>query len=319
MKENNEQVKVAPADIPLVAKSIAKGFRENGWTTAGTESSESSRTMGFLNGEKKYLAAITLSHDGRNVSCSYNVEKVDEVVSNDEDVEEENGGLVVGGLAALAAGAIVFPITTLAGGIGLLTAALFSSSTEDEITADAIKIIREKLTEIESRIESKRKLAPQSHYDLFISYRKDGGQDFARSLYDYYKNKGKSVFFYQAAQAKLTGYINAVTQDAVRRSDAVIFVLSPGFFNKCTDKNDGCRVELEAALDADKFIVPVRLAGYSGKKTPAGIPKRLREFGLLQGVDIASLRPDVSPIMAINQRLRLNPLHRKSGKNNRKG
>ena len=35
MKEDNEQIKVSPRDIPLLAKAIKEGFLDDGWEDAG--------------------------------------------------------------------------------------------------------------------------------------------------------------------------------------------------------------------------------------------------------------------------------------------
>ena len=311
MTESNEQVKVLPRDIPLVADTIKEGFIEDGWQDAGTYPVKGGMAMGFLDSDRKFLAVVSLLKDGKGVSCSYKVDKF-----NPENVESEdkdgNPILAIGGIAAIAASAIAFPMATLGAAIVGLGAALFSGSTEDEVTAKAIAIIRRQLTDIEEAVFGKRKIPKSRKYDIFISYRHDKGREFGRKLYEVYKKKGLKVFFYQFSSSKIQRTINEATCNAVRNSKHVLVILTPGFFDKCTSKDDGCRVEIETALEEGKSIVPIRLDGYSGKEIPAGLPERLADFAQWQGINISDLAPDVSVIKAIAERMRLNL--RNSGK-----
>ena len=307
MNEQNEQIKVAAKDIPEVAKSIKTGFLDDGWIDAGVYPIKGGKVMGFLDDEKKFLAIVSLTAKGKSVSCSYKVDKFNpEMVESEEEGDDGNPMLVIGGITALAASAIAFPLATLGAAIVGLGAALLSSSTEDEVTARAIRIIREQLTDIEAAIIAKRKVSRSKKYDIFISYRHDNGRDYGRLLYEYYKNKGKSVFFYPVAKRGIHAEINRATCEAVRNSQHVLVVLSKGFFDKCINRADGCRVEIETALDANKSIIPIRLPGYRGEDVPKRLPQRLIDFAQWQGIDIPSLGPAESAVRIISQRMQFN-------------
>lgn len=306
MQVVNEEIKVSTKDIPFVARKIRDGFLEDGWTNAGYSSEKRCTSMAFLDSDKKFIAIISLEKKSNKVFCSYKVDEFDsKTIETDGEDEDGNPMLAVGAIAALAASAIAFPMATLGAAIIGLGAAIFSDTTENEPIAQAISIIRRQLTDIEEAAFAQRRINNARRYDIFISYRHDKGRDYGRMLYEAYKKKGKKVFFYPPARNRIVGPINDATREAVNNSKVVLVILTEGFFDKCINKDDGCRAEIEAALVADKPIIPIRLPGYRSSAVPDGVPEHLLDAVNVQGVSIASLPPDVTAISKINFKMRV--------------
>ena len=92
-------------------------------------------------------------------------------------------------------------------------------------------------------------------YDIFISYRRVGGADFARQMQLALKNKGYKVFL-DFDELK-DGVFDRRIEMAINRSNVFLFVLSPHALDRCKNEDDWVRREIECALISKCHIVPV--------------------------------------------------------------
>lgn len=94
-----------------------------------------------------------------------------------------------------------------------------------------------------------------SNYDIFISYRRDGGADFARQMQLALSAKGYSVFL--DFDALKDGVFDRRIESAIKSSKIFLFVLSPHSLDRCCNEDDWVRREIECALISQCHIVPV--------------------------------------------------------------
>ena len=94
-----------------------------------------------------------------------------------------------------------------------------------------------------------------SNYDIFISYRRDGGADFARQMQLALSAKGYSVFL--DFDALKDGVFDRRIESAIKSSKIFLFVLSPHSLDRCCNEDDWVRREIGCALISQCHIVPV--------------------------------------------------------------
>ena len=92
-------------------------------------------------------------------------------------------------------------------------------------------------------------------YDIFISYRREGGADFARQMQLALKTKGYNVFL--DFDALKDGVFDRRIEAAIKSSKLFLFILSPHSLDRCKNEGDWVRLEIECALLSQCHIVPV--------------------------------------------------------------
>lgn len=97
-------------------------------------------------------------------------------------------------------------------------------------------------------------------YDVFISYRRDGGAATARILRDRLTEMGYKVFF--DVESLRSGYFNTALYSVIDQCKDVIVVLSPNALDHCIYEGDWVRREVEHALFRKKNVIPVFLRGF---------------------------------------------------------
>ena len=108
-------------------------------------------------------------------------------------------------------------------------------------------------------------------YDIFISYRRVGGADFARQMQLALKNKGYSVFL-DFDELK-DGVFDRRIEAAIKSSKVFLFILSTHALNRCKNEEDWVRKEIECALLSQCHIVPVNPnAVFQGFDDIEGLP-----------------------------------------------
>ena len=100
-----------------------------------------------------------------------------------------------------------------------------------------------------------------SKFNIFISYRRKGGFDTAKLLYDRLRIDGYSVSF--DIDTLENGNFDNELEKRVKRCKDFLIVLSPGIFDfseaNYDAKDDWVRREIACALKADKNIIPLML------------------------------------------------------------
>lgn len=123
-------------------------------------------------------------------------------------------------------------------------------------------------------------------YDVFISYRRDGGEQTAHMLRDALLTRGYRVFL--DVETMRSGQFNVTLFDTIRQCTDFIIICSPGAFDRCVNPGDWVRLELECALKNGKKIIPLMMRNFIQPPADA-LPESLRGLfdfnGIIAGVD----------------------------------
>ena len=117
-------------------------------------------------------------------------------------------------------------------------------------------------------------MAKSNKYDIFISYRRDGGAQYARILQLMLIQRGYKVFL---DYDELTdGVFSDKIKAAIKDAPVFMLVLSKGSMQRCANEGDWVCQEITLAVEQNKHIVPVNPDnGFDG--FPDGMPENLRD------------------------------------------
>ena len=129
-------------------------------------------------------------------------------------------------------------------------------------------------------------------YDVFISYRRDGGDTMARLLYDRLTAEGFSPFL--DIEQMRSGRFNHQLYERIAECRHFLLILSPGALDRCRNEDDWVRLEILEALRLKKNIVPFMLRGFEFPRADPPLarllpfhkpmPAQLLEIATFQGV-----------------------------------
>lgn len=120
----------------------------------------------------------------------------------------------------------------------------------------------------------------EKQYQIFISYRRDGGESTAKILCDKLESMGYQVFF--DVESLRSGDFNTALYSVIDESEDFLLVLSPNALDRCRDEKDWVRLEIEHALAVGKNIIPVMLRGFS---FPDELPESVNAVRFKNGVE----------------------------------
>ena len=111
-------------------------------------------------------------------------------------------------------------------------------------------------------------------YDIFISYRRDGGAQYARILQLMLIQRGYKVFL---DYDELTdGIFSESIRAAIKEAPVFMLVLSKGSMQRCAHEGDWVREEITLAVEQKKHIIPINPDnGFDG--FPEAMPESLKE------------------------------------------
>ena len=98
-------------------------------------------------------------------------------------------------------------------------------------------------------------------YDVFISYRRDGGDGTAKHLRDALTEKGYKVFL--DVESLRSGPFNTALYEVIENVKDFVLILPANGLDRCANEDDWVRLEIEHAKACNKNIVPVMLKGFS--------------------------------------------------------
>lgn len=98
-------------------------------------------------------------------------------------------------------------------------------------------------------------------YDVFISYRRAGGEDFARAVYQELCHRKYKVFL-DRQNLESGDYERQVLEVVSNCRDAVI-ILPQNALDRCSDEKDLFRKEIAAALAQQKNLIPIVRSGFT--------------------------------------------------------
>lgn len=124
-----------------------------------------------------------------------------------------------------------------------------------------------------------------NRYDIFISYRRDGGAQYARIIQLMLIQRGYKVFL---DYDELTdGVFSDKIQKAIREAPVFMLVLSKGSMQRCANEGDWVRREITLAVEQHKHIIPIN-PDNSFDGFPKEMPENLRNaIGSLQYSEIS--------------------------------
>ena len=105
---------------------------------------------------------------------------------------------------------------------------------------------------------------------IFISYRRDGGEFLAKLLFDELTERGYTVFV--DVEALRSGGFNTQLFSIIDGCTDFILLLSPGALDRCVNPGDWVLTEITRALEKKKNVVPIRMRGF---RWPGVLPKGL--------------------------------------------
>jgi len=124
-------------------------------------------------------------------------------------------------------------------------------------------------------------------FEIFISYRRKGGYDTAKLLYDRLRLDGYAVSFDIDTLEK--GDFDSELENRVKECKDFLVVLNPGIFDRfynpeCDPKDDWVRREIACALAENKNIVPLVLDGFEWPKK--ALPPEIKDIARKNGIDL---------------------------------
>ncbi len=121
------------------------------------------------------------------------------------------------------------------------------------------------------------------NYQIFISYRRDGGDILAGRLADRFTALGYKVFY--DVESMRSGQFNTQILDAILNCNDFLLVLPPNALDRCVNADDWVRQELSFALKHNKNIIPVMMRGFD---FPAVLPVDIEKIRYMEGVVASS-------------------------------
>lgn len=120
----------------------------------------------------------------------------------------------------------------------------------------------------------------EQRYDVFISYRRDGGESTAKILRDKLAELGYRVFF--DVESLRSGDFNTKLYSVIDECSDFLLILSPNALDRCWNEDDWVRQEIERALDKGKNVIPVMLRGFS---FPKELPESIEPLRYKNGLE----------------------------------
>lgn len=114
---------------------------------------------------------------------------------------------------------------------------------------------------------------------IFISYRRDGGEYLAQLFYDRLTQDGYDVFL--DVETLRSGEFNTAIYEKIDECTDFLLILPPRALERCSDQNDWVRLEIERAIEKNKNIIPVMMRGF---EFPRSLPPSLAGLPMRQGI-----------------------------------
>lgn len=117
-------------------------------------------------------------------------------------------------------------------------------------------------------------------HDIFISYRRDGGEYTAKILRDRLGELGYRVFF--DVESLRSGDFNTRLYSVIDECRDFLIILSPDALARCAREDDWVRREVEYALEKDKNVIPIMLRGFC---FPDKLPESMEPLRYKNGLE----------------------------------
>lgn len=97
-------------------------------------------------------------------------------------------------------------------------------------------------------------------YDVFVSYRRRGGEYIAKLLYDRLTQLGYQVFL--DVDSLRAGDYNMMLYSVIDECKDFLLILTQDSLEQCKNENDWVRIEIEYALEKKLNIIPIIIKGF---------------------------------------------------------
>ncbi len=125
----------------------------------------------------------------------------------------------------------------------------------------------------------------RKQYDIFISYRREGGEDKARILNQHLSAVGFNVFFDH--EAGMRQEFETEILAAVEIAPVFIMLLTPYSLDRCANEGDWVRREIERAIAFGKEIIPVNPNyGFSFDGLEGELPESVMALSKIQFAEV---------------------------------
>ena len=111
-------------------------------------------------------------------------------------------------------------------------------------------------------------------YDVFISYRREGGDKYARNIQLELEKKYKVFLDFDELK---DGVFDQRIMDAIREAPIFLLVLSRGALDRCVNEEDWVRKEIFYAVECNRHIVPVVIVDDNFEGIPDCLPEGLKK------------------------------------------
>jgi len=124
-------------------------------------------------------------------------------------------------------------------------------------------------------------------FKIFISYRRKGGYDTAKLIYERLKMDGYSVSF--DLDTLENGDFGSELEKRIKKCKDFIIILNTGIFDCFTEpnynsKDDWVRIEIGWALMANKNIVPLKMEDFA---YPRRLPNDIKDITKINAIDLS--------------------------------
>ena len=119
-------------------------------------------------------------------------------------------------------------------------------------------------------------------FDIFISYRRNGGEDLAQLLYFHLTNKGYRVFL--DIESLRAGKFNEALYAKIEECTDFLLILPPKALDRCVNEGDWVRLEIAHAIKHNKNIIPVIMPDFEIPKKET-LPEDIRDVIDYHGVE----------------------------------
>ena len=116
---------------------------------------------------------------------------------------------------------------------------------------------------------------------VFISYRREGGEHFARSITEHFLRKYKNIDLFYDIESMKTGDFNRQIYREIKKRDCMILLLPKHALDRCVNPGDWVRLEIAYALQCGKPIIPMEMEGF---EWPEELPADINAVRYKQGM-----------------------------------
>ena len=149
-------------------------------------------------------------------------------------------------------------LAVFAGGIAITAVSIISKAKED-----AAKETAEKAKQVaDAAVKSAE---PDGPHDIFISYRRDGGEMPAMLIFQALQERGYRVFC--DVEVLNAGKFNEALLNSIRACKDFLLVCSPHALDRCSEPDDWVRQEIAEAIRDEKNIVPIMMKDFQFPET----------------------------------------------------